>query len=186
MRGPNVPEYTVEPGDMITLEARLPTNRVLLIDFGAAFYYHERPTQIFTPAPYASPEILFQGGLTPAVDKWAFGCLLYEFCSDRSFIKLLFGCNNDAIKDQVAMLGKPPDTLWKNWTNRHKYFEGGTSKESESRRLKVEPPSLLQRVRIVKKPVRDRRVDTDADKPLEQDLSDLYDLLKEVMLYDAQ
>jgi len=182
-----VPEYIVDPADIVALEARVLTDRVLLIDFGAAFYHNEKPAQIFTPAPYSSPEMLFQGELTSAVDKWAYGCLLYELCSDRILIKLLFGWNNDAMKDQVAMLGRPPDALWNNWTDRHKYFEeDGTPKEAEGRRPKVEPLSLLQRVRIVKKPVCERKADTGMDEQLDQDLSDLYDLLKGVILYDTQ
>jgi serine/threonine-protein kinase SRPK3 len=79
---------------------------------GAAFYHTEIPDHIWTPAPHSAPEIVFNGALTYQVDKWAFGCLLYELCADHTLIKLLFGWNNDAMKDQVAMLGKPPDALW--------------------------------------------------------------------------
>ncbi|KAJ5687993.1 hypothetical protein N7536_010612 [Penicillium majusculum] len=114
-RGNDAPEYTVDPCNIPSLEARLATERILLIDLGAAFYHHEPPDTIITPVPYKAPEILFGGELTFAVDKWAFGCLLYGLCADHSRFKLLFGWNNDAMKDQVAMLGKPPEGLWKNW-----------------------------------------------------------------------
>ncbi|KAL3437126.1 kinase-like domain-containing protein [Aspergillus tetrazonus] len=187
-RGDNAPEYTVDPGNVLALEARLPTDRVLLIDFGAAFYHNESPEVIFTPAPLAAPEILFGGELTPAVDNWAFGCLLYELCADRTLIKLLFGWNNDAMKDQVAMLGKPAEVLWQNWENRTKYFyPDGTPKEADGRRLKVRPLSLEQRVRNLEKPLSERgygTVDNNAP-PLPPDLQQLYDLLKGVITYDA-
>jgi len=185
-RGNNAPEYTVNPGDVVALEARLPTDRILLIDFGAAFYHHERPSEIFTPAPFASPEILFGSELTSAVDKWAFGCLLYELCADRSLIKLLFGWNNDALKDQVAMLGKPPEALWQTWKERDKYFHpDGTPKDAEGRRLKVKPLTLEQRVRNLEKPLSERGYGTGLATPLSPDLQSLFDLLKGVIVYDA-
>ena len=152
-RGSSAPEYTVDPGDVIALESRLRTDRILLIDFGAAFYHDERPPVVYTPAPLTSPEIHFGGEITSAVDKWAFGCLLYELCADRTLIKLLFGWNNDAKKDQVAMLGKPPDALWQNWEEGGKHFHSDrTPKESQGRRLKVDTLSLEQRVRNLESP----------------------------------
>jgi serine/threonine protein kinase len=187
LRDKSVPEYTVEPADITSLEARLQTDRILLIDFGAAFYDYERPDQIFTPAPFASPEILFGGELTSAVDKWAFGCILYELCADRSLVKLLFGWNNDAMKDQVAMLGKPPDALWQKWEGKDKYFHpNGTPREAQGRRLKVHPLSLKQRVRNLEKPLIERGYGTgDDEAPLPSELQNLYDLLKGVITYDA-
>ncbi|CDM37574.1 hypothetical protein CBS147339_8942 [Penicillium roqueforti] len=186
-REDNAPEYTVDPCDITALEARLSTDRILLIDFGAAFYHHESPEQIFTPAPFASPEILFGGELTFAVDNWAFGCLLYELCADRSLIKLLFGWNNDAMKDQVAMLGKPPDALWQNWEGKDKYFHpDGTPKEAHDRRLKVYPLSLKQRVRNLEKPLSERGYGTGDEAPLPPDLQNLFDLLNGVITYDAR
>ncbi|OJJ42593.1 hypothetical protein ASPZODRAFT_170077 [Penicilliopsis zonata CBS 506.65] len=186
-RGNNAPAYTVDPADIAALEARLHTDRILLIDFGAAFYHHERPDRIYTPAPFASPEIVFGGELTSAVDQWAFGCLLYELCADRSLVKLLFGWNNDAMKDQVAMLGKPPEALWQNWERRDKYFHpNGAPKEAQGRRLKVRPLPLKQRVRNLEKPLGERCYGTGDEAPLAPDLQSLYDLLKRILIYDAR
>ncbi|KAF2688088.1 kinase domain-containing protein [Lentithecium fluviatile CBS 122367] len=186
-RGDNAPEYTVDPGDVVALERRLPTDRILLIDFGAAFYHGEHLDHIYTPAPHAAPEIVFGGELTHEVDKWAFGCLLYELCADHTLVKLLFGWNNDALKDQVAMLGKPPETLWQNWGARDMYFHpDGTPKEAEGRRLKVKPLSLEQRVRNLERPLSERGYDTGDPEPLSPDLQNLFDLLKGVITYDAK
>jgi serine/threonine protein kinase len=185
-RGKNAPEYTVDAGNVAALQDRLFTNRIILIDFGGAFYHSERPVVIYTPAPFASPEIVFGGELTHAVDKWAFGCLLYELCANHSLIKLLFGWKNDAQKDQVAMLGKPPDALWQNWEARDKYFNpNGTPREAQGRRLKVQPLSLEQRVRNLEKPLSERGFGTGVAMPLPPNLQSLYDLLKGVIIYDA-
>ncbi|UKZ47256.1 hypothetical protein TrVGV298_001473 [Trichoderma virens] len=177
-RTDNAPEYTVDPGNTVALEKRLPTDRILLIDLGAAFYHGEHLDHIWTPAPHSAPEIVFGGDLTFQVDKWAFGCLLYELCADHTLVKLLFGWNNDAMKDQVSMLGKPPDALWRNWEARDKYFHpDGTPKEAQGRRLKVKPLSLEQRVRNLDKPLSERGYGAGDEAPLPPHLRDLHDLL---------
>lgn len=184
--GDSAPEYTVNPGDISALEKRLRTDRILLIDFRASFYHHGQPSQIFTPAPYAAPEILFNGKLTSAVDKWAFGCLLYELCNNRTLFKLLFGWNEDARKDQVATLEKPPEELWQNWRDRGKYFHAdGTPKEAQGRRLKVKPLPLEQRVRNLEKPLSEQSYGTSITTQLPPDPQSLFDLLKGVIMYDA-
>lgn len=188
-RGDNAPEYTVDPGDVGALEKRLSTDRILLIDFGNAFYHGEDLDHIWTPAPHSAPEIVFGADLTHQVDKWAFGCLLYELCADHSLVKLLFGWNNDAMKDQVAMLGMPPDALWKNWEARDKYFHpDGTPREAQGRRLKVKLLSLEQRVRNLDtgKPLSERGYATGDESRLSPDLQDLYDLLEGLITYDAK
>jgi serine/threonine-protein kinase SRPK3 len=185
-RGNNAPEYTVDPGSVAALQERLPTDRILLIDFGAAFHHGEKLDHIWTPAPHAAPEILFVGDLTYQVDKWAFGCLLYELCADHTLIKLLFGWNNDAMKDQVAMLGKPPDALWENWEKKDKYFHpDGSPKEAQGRRLGVKPLPLKQRVRNLDRPLTERAYETRDEELLSPDLQNLYDLLQGVITYDA-
>lgn len=186
-RNQNAPEYTVDPGNVAALEARCQTNEVILIDVGSGFFHDEKPPHIFTPAPHAAPEILFRGELTAAVDQWAFGCLLYELCAGRTLVKLLFGWNNDAMKDQVAMLGKPCDALWQNWEGRDKYFHpDGTPKGAQGRRLKVQPLSLEQRVRNLQKPLSEWDYGTGETTPLPPDFQNLYELLDGVIRYDAQ
>ncbi len=69
--GASVPEYTVDPGNVVALEGRLSADCIIIIDFGAAFYHDERPLVIYTPAPFSAPEIVFGGELTYAVDQWA-------------------------------------------------------------------------------------------------------------------
>ncbi|KAL7919270.1 kinase domain-containing protein [Trichoderma austrokoningii] len=186
-KGDSAPEYTMDPGDVVALEKRLPTDKIILIDLGAAFYHGEDLDHIWTPAPHSAPEIVFGGDLTYQVDKWAFGCLLYELCADHTLVKLLFGWNNDAMKDQVAMLGKPPDALWKNWEARDKYFHpDGTPKEAQGRRLKVKPLPLRQRVRNLDKPLSERDYGTGDEAPLPPHLQDLYNLLEGIITYDAK
>lgn len=186
LKGDNAPNYTVDPGNVAALGKQLSEERIILIDFGAAFFHGEDLDHIWTPAPHSAPEIVFGGELTYQVDKWAFECLLYELCADHTAIKLLFGWTNDAMKDQVSMLGKPPDALWKKWEDRGKYFNpDGSPKEAGDRRLKVEPFSLKQRVRNLDKPLSERNFGRGVETPLSPELEDLYDVLEKVFTYEA-
>jgi serine/threonine-protein kinase SRPK3 len=185
--GEGTPEYTVKVGNVAALEARLDTDRIVLVDFGESFYHHEKPTEVVTPAPFASPEIVFGTDITPAIDKWAFACVLYELAADHSLFKMIFGWFNDTLKDQVSMLGKPPEDTWTKWEGRTKYFhDDGTPKEPEGRRLKVEPLSLEQRVRNIGKPLAERGYGSTAEskEPLSEELQSLYDLLQGILVYE--
>jgi serine/threonine-protein kinase SRPK3 len=182
----NVPSYTVESGDVTALQDLLATGEILLIDFGESFYHHEIPKEIVTPAPFAAPEIVFGTQITPAIDRWAFGCIVYELAADHTLFKMIFGWFNDTLKDQVSMLGKPPDAMWRNWEGREKYFHpDGTPKEAEGRRLKVERYPLEQRVRNIGLPLSERNYGASSGEKLSGELRSLYDLLKGIMVYDA-
>ncbi|KAF2676241.1 kinase domain-containing protein [Lentithecium fluviatile CBS 122367] len=186
-RGDNAPEYTVQVGNVAALDARLATDRIVLVDFGEAFYHEERPKKIVTPAPFASPEIVFGTEITPAHDQWAFACILYEIAADHSLFKMIFGWFNDTLKDQVAMLGKPPQDAWERWDGRTKYFHhDGTPKEAEGRRLTVRPLTLKQRVRNISKPLAERNYGSPSElnEPLSEELQGLYDLLRGLLVYD--
>ena len=187
--GENAPAYTVRNANVATLGAQLATDEIVLIDFGESFYHHERPAEITTPAPSAAPEIVFGTEITPAIDKWAFACILYELAADHSLLKMIFGWFNDTLKDQVAMLGKPPENVWKQWEGRNKYFhEDGTPKEAEGRRLKVHPDTLEHRVRNIGKHPTERSYEAPGDtaEPLSRDLQSLYDLLKSLLVYEPE
>ncbi|TPX13840.1 uncharacterized protein E0L32_005784 [Thyridium curvatum] len=184
--GDSAPQYTVSPGDVSALGERPSTGRILLIDFGEAFYHHDPSMHVYTPAPLAAPEILFHGEITSAVDKWAFGCLVYELCAGHTLIKLLFGWNNDAQKDLVAMLGKPPELMWHEWKARQEYFHpDGTPKNAQERRLKVRSLSLEQQVRNLTKPLSDPGYETGVAEPLPTNFQKLDDLLASLIVYDT-
>ena len=140
---------------MQELEKRLAIPRILIIDFGQAFYCNGPPNTL-TPKIFSAPEILFATEVTEATDQWQMGCTIFELCSGFSLFSSLFDPKMDVLKDIISMLGKPPDTMWQRWQEREKYFEDdGTPKEASGRLIPVKPYRLIDRVRDIVK--QDRR-----------------------------
>ena len=145
----------MQPLDRQELEKRLAIPKILIIDFGQAFYSNEPPNTL-TPKIFSAPEILFATEVTEATDQWQMGCLIFELCSGFSLFSSLFDPKMDVLKDIVSMLGKPPDTMWQRWQERDKYFEDdGTPKEARGRIIPVKPYRLIDRVGDIVK--QDRR-----------------------------
>ena len=116
-----VPQYLVQPCNMPALEDRISLARIMIIDFGQAFYLDETP-DVLTPKQFSAPEVLFGTAITPATDQWQLGCTIFGVCSGHSLLNMLFNPKMDVMKDMVAMLGKPPDTMWQRWKERENYF----------------------------------------------------------------
>ncbi|KAL9098801.1 MAG: hypothetical protein Q9163_005600 [Psora crenata] len=141
-----VPQYLVQPCNMRALEDRLSLARIMIIDFGQAFYHDETP-DVLTPKQFSAPEVLFGTAITPATDQWQLGCTIFEVCSGYSLLNMLFNPKMDVMKDMVAMLGKPPDTMWQRWKERENYFEAdGAPKAATGRKIAVRPYPLVDRV----------------------------------------
>lgn len=195
-----VPSYTVKPGDLLSLEQRIVIPKALIIDFGQAFYLHESPGRITTPAQFSSPEVLYRTKVTPAIDKWSLGCTVFEICSGYSLFKMIFNPRIDVLKDMVAMLGKPPEAMWQLWDERQKYFNAdGTPKKAVGRQIEVSRYPLLNRVQDIGKMYQGLAHGTDGDPRLltrspeaddakltSVEQTHLYDLLSKMMIYDPE
>ena len=134
---------------MQELEKRLAIPKILIIDFGQAFYC-DGPPNTLTPKIFSAPEILFATEVTAATDQWQMGCTIFELLSGFSLFSSLFNPRTDVLKDIISMLGKPPDTMWQNWQQRNEYFEDdGTAMEARGRIIPVKPYGLIERVRDI-------------------------------------
>lgn len=134
---------------MQELGKRLAIPKILIIDFGQAFYCNGPPNTLSTKI-FSAPEILFATEVTEATDQWQMGCKIFELCFGFSLFSSLFNPKTDVLKDIISMLGKPPDTMWQKWQERDKYFEDdGTPKEARGRLIPVEPYKLIERVRDI-------------------------------------
>ena len=185
------PRYCVQRPDFTAFEKRLLINKVLLIDFGQAFRFEEPPLRIATPAQYSAPEVLYRRPLSPAIDKWALGCTIFELCSGYSLFKMIFNPRIDVMKDMVSVLGKPPDDMWEEWEGRTKYFEpDGTPKEPVGRSIPVIPFSLRRRVYKIgqKAPcyTDPAAAHDDENVPTSGRLAELGDILQGLIRYDTE
>lgn len=146
-----IPKYSVQSLNMQELEKRLALPKILIIDFGQAFYCNG-PLNTMTLKIFSAPEILFATEVTEATDQWHMGCTDFELCSGFSLFSSLFHPKIYVLKDIISMLSKPPDTMWQRWQERDKYFEDdGTLKEVSGRLIPINPYRLIDRVRAIVK-----------------------------------
>lgn len=142
------PSYIVHSGDLTRLEKRLLLFRLLLVDFGGAYFLDNPPSKTTTPSQFSAPEVLRALGVSPASDVWALGCATFEICAGYTLFKALFNPPQDVMKDMVAMLGKPPDRIWLAWEERSNYFDGdGNSIKKSEHSMLVKHYSLHDRIR---------------------------------------
>ena len=146
--GSCAPAYTVHPGDLLGLEARMLLSKVLIIDFGQAYFLDRPPVRSTSPPQFSAPESLFRQGISPASDVWALGCNTFEICAGYALFKALFVPRQDVMRDFVAMLGKFPPRFWDVWEERPKYFdEDGNAVRATEHSIVTEPYALHDRIR---------------------------------------
>ncbi|KAI0868801.1 kinase domain-containing protein [Hypoxylon argillaceum] len=125
------PSYIVRSGDLTRLEKRLLLFRLLLVDFGGAYFLDNPPPKTTTPSQYSAPEVLRALGVSPASDVWALGCATFEICAGYTLFKALFN---------------PP--IWLAWEERSNYFDGdGNSIKKSEHSMLVKHYSLHDRIR---------------------------------------
>ena len=194
--GSSAPLYTVHPGNLEALEACIPTFKILIIDFGQAYFFDNPPDSVTSPSQFKAPEVLFDMThmvVSPSTDIWALGCNIFEICSGYTLFKALFNPRQDVLRDIVAMLGKPPHELWEGWSEKAEYFDSNATpiRASEDSIMTV-PYSLYDRVCDIAwlYPPEGQDLDPGMRKNLNQlesvELTQLYDLLKEIFKYDSQ
>lgn len=135
LASPGVPAYVYSP---IWLgkpsdEVLLPEAKVLLADFGTAFWpAQESRVASYTPLQIRPPEVRFEPTepISYPSDIWSLGCTIWAILGVRPFLdNWLFG-PDDATADQVDALGPMPDEWWETWEGRSKHFIGnGRPKE---------------------------------------------------------
>lgn len=145
------PQYIVHPGDLSRLEARMLLSKVLIIDFGQAYFLDKAPKFTTSPSQFSPPENIFRQGISPASDIWALGCNTFEICAGYTLFKALFLPRQDVLRDMVAMLGKPPERFWSVWEERGRYFDdSGNPVKSSEHSISSATYPLLDRVRDIK------------------------------------
>lgn len=100
---PSVPPYLVRPRTF-----RGCNEEIRIVDLGAAFFHDTPPKELHTPLHMHAPEALFNQPLSPFVDLWSMGCLLYEAMTGRSFISSMFADRFSTIEEIQSHIGPAP------------------------------------------------------------------------------
>ncbi|KAG6847096.1 hypothetical protein H0H93_010109 [Arthromyces matolae] len=133
--GPHAPEELVAPieNSLLTHSLYL-QEEVMLIDFGQAFY-GVRPPKGYKPATlpsYQPPECHFNGKMTMSFDIWALGCTIFQIRAGSPLFETFFQEEEEVLRQIVSTLGKPPESWWHLYIDRHLWFdEDGNPKPHE-------------------------------------------------------
>ncbi|KAG6834369.1 hypothetical protein H0H93_010090 [Arthromyces matolae] len=150
--GPHAPEELVAPieNSLLTHSLYL-QEEVMLIDFGQAFY-GVRPPKSYKPATlpsYQPPESHFEGKINMSSDIWALGCTIFQIRAGSPLFETFFEAEDEVLKQIVSTLGKPPESWWDSYKDRHPWFdEDGNPKPQELQRgfVPVEKTSIKQKL----------------------------------------
>ncbi|KAF2785790.1 kinase-like protein [Melanomma pulvis-pyrius CBS 109.77] len=100
---PSVPRYLVLPRTFRGCDAE-----IRIADLGAAYLHDTPPGTLHTPIHMRAPEALFEQPLSPFVDMWSMGCLLFETVTGRSFISSMFADRWSTMEEIQSYIGPPP------------------------------------------------------------------------------
>ncbi|KAF1956028.1 protein kinase [Byssothecium circinans] len=139
LNGDPVSELSVPPY-LVGLRAFRGSNtEIKIVDLGAAFFHHTRPRKLHTPWHMRAPEALFDRPLSPSVDMWSMGCVLFETVTGRSFISAMFTDRFSTIEEIKSYIGTPPAHWIKQLddTARKRIVEGGLKSMDLDRYLRL-------------------------------------------------
>jgi len=92
-----------------------------------AFFIDSPPKKLVTPAGLRCPETILGKGPTPSQDIWSFGCLVFEFITERP----LFAVDTTGYEDETDddhflqlfnLLGPLPREILSEWARSDVYF----------------------------------------------------------------
>ena len=188
----SVPAYTVHSGNLSRLAQRTLLFKLLLVDFGGAYFLEDPPLKTTTPSQYSAPEVLRSLGISSASDVWALGCLTFELCAGYTLFKALFNPRQDVMKDMIAMLGKPPDKIWNGWEERPNYFDSdGNPIQRTEHSIMVQSYPLYDRIRDMAwlYPADGRKVDLSQRNRSRLETTEqaqMYDFLSKVFVFEPR
>lgn len=126
--------------------------RVRIADFGEAFLPASRciPKDLNTPVPMAAPEVIFKDNakMGASVEIWALACTLFEILGDHRLLESLMADRDEVLIEMVRTLGKPPDSWWRDWKGRTRYFEEDGSFKPDSGDTSGEPRTVDRKERV--------------------------------------
>ncbi|KAI9733991.1 MAG: hypothetical protein M1834_002648 [Cirrosporium novae-zelandiae] len=147
--GPEVPRYCVLPV-MIQSSEEIVDARVVISDFGGAFFNDEERKALHTPILLLPPEVFFHEPIGPAIDIWTLGCTLYDILGDRPLFEGFMPGQNHVIAEMVSTLGHLPKRWWEQWQQRTDFFlEDGAWKMDTNRGHAPYPRPLSERLCIM-------------------------------------
>jgi serine/threonine-protein kinase SRPK3 len=124
--------------------------RVIISDFGEAFFQDEERKESHAPILLLPPEVFFHGQLGPTIDVWTLGCTLYETLGEYPLLEGFRPDQDHVSAEMVSTMGHLPNRWWDRWQQRTDYFlEVGSWKTDTYRSHAPYSRSLAERLRIM-------------------------------------
>ncbi|PWY94617.1 SR protein-specific kinase Dsk1 [Aspergillus sclerotioniger CBS 115572] len=148
--GPEAPKYCVPPAMIFQSSENVTDARVLISDFGEAFFENEERKDLCTPILILAPELFFHERLGRAIDVWSLGCTLYEVLDERTLFEGFMPDQDHMIAEMISALGDLPQRWWDQWQLKTDFFleDGSWKKDTHRIRAPYSPP-LTERLRIM-------------------------------------
>ena len=152
LQGPGFPKYFVLCVDerrwweLCIRWSMVPT--IKIIDFSEASFAKPGEAidkELHTAINTAAPEAVFGDLVTPAVDVWAVGCIIFGSMADHPLWCAMWS-NDEIIVQWVLALGRFPDRWWNAWSSSNQYFNEEGDLLAEQEKLKQPDSAIEERV----------------------------------------
>lgn len=178
--GPEVPKYCVPPVMIFQSSEEIVDSRIIISDFGEAFFQAKEPTELHTPILLCPPETFFHGRLGPSIDVWTLGCTLYEILGERPLFEGFMPDQDHVLAEMISTLGHLPKHWWDQWQQKTDFFEedGSWKKETHRAHAPYSRP-LTERLRAM-----GRGADPDRCEFGPDEMTSLENLLRAMLTYE--
>jgi serine/threonine-protein kinase SRPK3 len=148
--GPGVPKYCIPPAMIFQPSEDVRDSRIIIADFGEAFFQSDERKTSHTPILLQPPEVFFDQKLCQASDIWTLGCTLYEIFGERPLFEGFMPDEDHVIAEMISTLGPLPKNWWDTWQHKSEFFNEDPSWNADSERQHA-PYSrpLPERLRIM-------------------------------------
>ncbi|OIW30105.1 serine/threonine-protein kinase SRPK3 [Coniochaeta ligniaria NRRL 30616] len=132
------PKYLVVPEPLDAADVPQDEEVIKLIDLGGAFYSNNPPASVVTPLGLRAPETILQDKISPAIDIWSFGCIMFGLLTDNVLFELFtFSGERNTIDDDHLLqlseiIGPLPEDMLAKWPRRGLYFGSGGNRLNTS------------------------------------------------------
>lgn len=122
------PRYCIPPVGMHqSSEDSIKGARIMISDFGEAFFKDKPPKELRTPTLLLPPEYIFHEPITQAIYVWILTHLLYKILGQSRLFGGFYLNQDDTVGEMISTLGPVPNRWWDRWESKTQFFHDDAS-----------------------------------------------------------